>query len=345
MSAASRQAMERAKGEMSNGAEAYVTPLNEATEALERRLNAEDPTGCARAAAVPVTHRPLALRAPDGSVIPLPEGGVVDLGREGLLQHHVPATATLVSRLHASLVRGGDDLWVVVRGQRPVEVTSPQMTYRLARPGDKVDVGSGYRIVLSPGAAPPHDFAFELVEVPEPMAVEASAAGAHELAQPPVAVDQAQARALASGAPSMTAPSPAVPGLALASTLAAPVGERLDAPTQRCRPPIEPPQSPLDKPSLMRDVEEAMPGKQLMKKSRAAGGAVEAKIKFPTPAEDRRAKKERHRAVSSELAGHGMTAPESSVEAALYENGDDVSDACMWLLDPTRMEEFSVRRI
>jgi len=341
---ASRQAMSHAKEAMPQGAEQYVPRLNDATDVLERALNVSDPSGCARAAAVPVTHRPLALRAPDGSVIPLPEGGVVDLGREGLLRHHVPATATLVSRLHASLVRGGDDLWVVVRGQRPVEVTSPQMTYRLARPGDKADVGSGYRIVLSPGAAPPHDFAFELVEVPEPMAVEAPAAGAHELAQPPAAVDQAQARALASGAPSMAAPT-RVPVLTLGATHAAPVEERFDAQTQRCRPPIEPPQSPLDKPWPMEDVEDALLGKQLTKKSRAAGGAVEAKIKFPTPAEDRRAKKERHRAVSSELAGHGMTAPESSVEAALYENGDDVSDACTWLLDPTRMEEFSVHPI
>ena len=40
-----------------------------------------------------------------------------------------------------------------------------------------------------------------------------------------------------------------------------------------------------------------------------------------------------------------MTAPESSVEAALYENEDDVSDACMWLLDPTRTEEFAVHPI
>ena len=342
---ASRQAISHAKAAMPQGAETYVPRLNEATEALERRLNAEDPTGCARAAAVPVTHRPLALRAPDGSVIPLPEGGVVDLGREGLLRHHVPATATLVSRLHASLVRGGDDLWVVVRGQGQVEVTSPQVTYRLARPGDKVDVGIGYTIVLSPDAAAPHNFAFKLIEAPAPMEVEAPTAGPPELAQPPAAVDQAQARALASGAQSMTAPT-RVPVLALASTLAAPVEKRFDALTERSPPPrVEPPPSPLDKPSLMRDVEEAMPGKQLMKKSRAAGGAVEAKIKFPTPAEDRRAKKERHRAVSSELAGHGMTAPESSVEAALYENGDDVSDACTWLLDPTRMEEFSVHPI
>ena len=342
---ASRQAMSHAKEAMPQGAEPYVPRLNDATDALERALNAEDPTGCARAAAVPVTHPRLALRAHDGSVIPLPEGGVVDLGRTGLLRHHVPATATLVSRLHASLVCCNDDLWVVVRGQSPVEVTSPQMTYRLARPGDKADVGSGYRIVLSPGAAPPHDFAFELVEVPEPMAVEAPAAGAPELAQLPAAVHQAHAGALASGAPSMAAPT-RVPVLTLGATHAAPVEKRFGAPTQRgSLPRVEPPQSPLEKPSLMRDVEEAMPGKQLMKKSRAAGGAVEAKIKFPTPAEDRRAKKERHRAVKSELAGHGMTAPESSVEAALYENGDDVSDACMWLLDPTRMEEFSVRRI
>ena len=95
----------------------------------------------------------------------------------------------------------------------------------------------------------------------------------------------------------------------------------------------------------MKDVEEALPGAQRTKKVRAAGGAVEAKIKFPTPAEDRRAKKERHRAVSSELASHGVTAPESSIEAALYANDDDVSDACMLLLDPTRTEEFSVRPI
>ena len=145
---ASRQAMSHAKEAMPQGAEQYVPRLNDATDVLERALNVSDPSGCARAAAVPVTHRPLALRAPDGSVIPLPEGGVVDLGREGLLQHHVPATATLVSRLHASLVRGGDDLWVVVRGQRPVEVTSPQMTYRLARRGDKADVANRLRLGL-----------------------------------------------------------------------------------------------------------------------------------------------------------------------------------------------------
>jgi hypothetical protein len=341
---ASRQAISHAKAAMPQGAETYVPRLNDATEALERRLNAEDPTGCARAAAVPATHPPLALCGHDGSVIPLPEGAFVDLGRTGLLRHHIPATATLVSRTHASLVRGGDDFWVVVRGQGPVGVVSPQMTYRLVRPGDKVDVGIGYTIVLSPDAAAPHNFAFKLIEAHAPMEVEAPTAGPPELAQPPAAVDQAQARALASGAPSMTAPR-RVPVLALASTLAAPVGERLDAPTQRVSPRVEPPQSPLEKPWPMEDVEEALLGKQLTKKSRAAGGAVEAKIKFPTPAEDRRARKERHRAVSSELAGHGMTAPEASVEAALYANGDDVSDACMWLLDPTRMEEFSVRRI
>ena len=342
---ASRQAISHAKAAMPQGAETYVPRLNEATEALERRLNADDPTGCTRATAVPVTRRRLALRAHDGSVIHLPEGAVVDLGRTGLLQHHVPATATLVSKTHASLVRGKDDLWVVVQGQGPVGVVSPGMTFRLARKGDKADVGIGYSIVLSPGAAPPHDFAFELVEVPETMAVEAPAAGAPELAQLPAAVDQAHAGALASGAHLMAAPTP-VPGLSLGATPAAPVEERFDAPMQRgSLPRVEPPQSPLDKPSLMRDVEEAMPGKQLMKKARAAGGAVEAKSKFQTPAEERRARKERHRAVSSELAAHGMTAPETSVEVALYENEDDVSDACMWLLDPTRMEEFSVRRI
>ena len=342
--AEAKQGMEDFGRALLRGAPPTSSAFLAAADALQREQNSINPAGCARAAAVPVTFPLLALRDIYGNVIALPAEGVVNLGRTGLLRHHIPATATLVSRTHASLVRGGDDLWVVVRGQRPVEVVSPQMTYRLARPGDKVDVGSGYRIVLSPGAAPPHDFAFELVEVPEPMAVEAPAAGAHELAQPPAAVDQAQARALASGAPSMAAPT-RVPVLTLGATHAAPVEKRFDAPTQRCRPPIEPPQSPLDKPSLMRDVEEAMPGKQLMKKSRAAGGAVEAKIKFPTPAEDRRARKERHRAVSSELAGHGMTAPEASVEAALFANDNDVSDACMWLLDPTRMEEFSVRRI
>ena len=137
-----------------------------------------------------------------------------------------------------------------------------------------------------------------------------------------------------------------MPGLALASTPAAPVGERFDATTQRgSLPRVELPQSPLDKPSLMRDVGEAMPGKQVMKKARAPGGAVEAKSKVQTPAEERRARKERHRAVSSELAGHGMTAPDSSIEAALYANDNDVLDAYLWLLDPTRMEEFSVHPI
>ena len=343
---ASRQAMSHAKEAMPQGAEQYVPRLNDATDVLERALNVSDPSGCARAAAVPVTHRPLALRAPDGSVIPLPEGGVVDLGREGLLQHHVPATATLVSRLHASLVRGGDDLWVVVRGQRPVEVTSPQMTYRLARPGDKVDVGSGYRIVLSPGAAPPHDFAFELVEVPEPMAVEAPAAGAHELAQPPAAVDQAQARALASGAPSMAAPT-RVPVRTLGSVPAAPVDERSGGATQRGAAHSEPPPSPLTARSPMKTVGDALPH-QSVKKGRAEKGAVETVTKEQTPADKRRAAKVRHEkvaAVLSLLVQYHATAPEASVETALEENDDSPTAAAMWLLDPKRTEKFSVRPV
>ena len=94
----------------------------------------------------------------------------------------------------------------------------------------------------------------------------------------------------------------------------------------------------------MKEVGDALPD-QSVKKGRAAKGAVRTVAKKMTPVEDRRAKKERHRAVKSELAGYGMTAPESSIEAALYENDNDVLDAYLWLLDPTRTEELSVRRI
>ena len=99
----------------------------------------------------------------------------------------------------------------------------------------------------------------------------------------------------------------------------------------------------------MKDVEEALPGKQLTKKVKAAGGAVEAKSKFQTPVEDRRAAEERHRkvaAVLSELERYHVTAPEASIEAALDANNDSPTAAARWLItDPSRRERLSVRPV
>ena len=339
---ASRQAMSHAKAAKSRGAEAYVPRLNEATKALERALNVSNPRGCARAAAEPVTFPSLALRARDGNETPLPEFDTLNLGRHGLLANCIQNT-NCVSKVTATLVRDAAGLRLVALGKNEVAVVTPGgSTERLKKKGDAADVRIGDRIVLLAEAPPPGDEAFELIEV---MDVEAPAA-APEIMHPPAAVDQARAGTFASGAQSVTAPSPAVPVLTLGATPAAPVEGRLGAPTQRSSPPrVEPPRSPLAARSPMKAVGDALPG-QSVKKGRAAKGAVETVAKKMTPVEDRRAAEQRHRKVAAvlrELERYHVTAPEASVEAALEENDDNAYAAANCMI--RRMEEFSVYRI
>ena len=335
-----RQAMRHAKEAMPQGAEAYAPRLNEATKALERMLNVSNPRGCARATAAPATFAPRALRGRDGNETHLPDEDVVDLGREGLLAGSIIST-THVSATQATLVRNAAGWRLVARGRGPAAVVSTRGTTLLENKGDVADVSVGDTILLRPYAPEGVDKEeFELIEV---MDVEAPAA-APELAQPPAAV--ADAEALASGARSMTARSPAVPGLALGAMPAAPVGERRDAPTQRgSLPRVDPPTSPLAVPSPMKEVGDALPD-QSVKKGRAAKGAVQTVAKKMTPVEDRRAAEERHRkvpAVLLELERYHLTAPEASVEAALEENDDIAYAAANCMI--RRMEEFSVHRI
>ena len=189
-------AMRHAKAAMPQGAEGYVPALEEATKALERALNVSNPRGCARAAAMPVTLPSLALRARDGNETPLPEFDTLNLGRHGLLANCIQNT-NCVSKVAATLVRDEAGLRLVALGKNEVAVVRPGgVTERLKKKGDAADVRIGDRIVLLAEAPPPGDEAFELIEM---MDVEAPAA-APELAQPGAAVDQAQARVLASGA-------------------------------------------------------------------------------------------------------------------------------------------------
>ena len=331
--------MRHAKEAMPQGAETYAPRLNEATKALERMLNVSNPRGCALAAATAVALPPLALRGRDGKPTPLPEFDTLNLGRHGLLANCIQNT-NCVSKVTATLVRDAAGLRLVALGKNEVAVvTAGGVTERLRKKGDAADVRIGDRIVLLAEAPPPGDEAFELIEV---MDVEAPAA-APELAQPPAAV--ADAEALASGARSMTARSPAVPGLALGSVPAAPVDERSGGATQRGQSRSEPPPSPLAVPSPMKEVGDALPD-QSVKKGRAAKGAVQTVAKKMTPVEDRRAAEQRHRkvpAVLLELERYHLTAPEASVEAALEENDDIAYAAANCMI--RRMEEFSVRRI
>ena len=138
-----------------------------------------------------------------------------------------------------------------------------------------------------------------------------------------------------------------VPGLALASTPAAPVDKRSGGATQRGAAHSEPPPSPLEVTSPMKTVGDELPH-QSVKKGRAEKGPVETVTKEQTPADKRRAAKVRHEkvaAVLSLLVQYHATAPEASVETALDANDDSPTDAAMWLLNPKHTEKFSVRPV
>jgi len=101
--------------------------------------------------AAPV-HRspPLSLRSQGGTVTPLPDLDVVDLGRRGLLAPDI--TSPRVSRRQATLLRDeGGNLRVVAQGVNPTAVlTGRGELVRLAG-GSGADVEVGDTIVLCPG--------------------------------------------------------------------------------------------------------------------------------------------------------------------------------------------------
>ena len=105
-------------------------------------------TPAARAA----QHRspPLSLRSQGGTVTPLPDLDVVDLGRRGLLAPDI--TSPRVSRRQATLLRDeGGNLRVVAQGVNPTAVlTCRGELVRLAG-GSGADVEVGDTIVLCPG--------------------------------------------------------------------------------------------------------------------------------------------------------------------------------------------------
>ena len=71
------------------GAQPTSSAFLAAADALQREQNSINPAGCARAAAVPVTLPPLALRGRNGSETLLPEFDTLNLGRHGLLADHI----------------------------------------------------------------------------------------------------------------------------------------------------------------------------------------------------------------------------------------------------------------
>ena len=101
--------------------------------------------------AAPVQHSPpLSLRSQGGTVTPLPDLDVVDLGRRGLLAPDI--TSPRVSRRQATLLRDeGGNLRVVAQGVNPTAVlTGRGELVRLAG-GSGADVEVGDTIVLCPG--------------------------------------------------------------------------------------------------------------------------------------------------------------------------------------------------
>ena len=93
---------------------------------------------------------PLSLRSQGGTVTPLPDLDVVDLGRRGLLAPDI--TSPRVSRRQATLLRDeGGNLRVVAQGVNPTAVlTCRGELVRLAG-GSGADVEVGDTIVLCPG--------------------------------------------------------------------------------------------------------------------------------------------------------------------------------------------------
>mmetsp|Transcript_16324 Transcript_16324/g.42999 ORF Transcript_16324/g.42999 Transcript_16324/m.42999 type:complete len:245 (-) Transcript_16324:38-772(-) len=101
--------------------------------------------------AVPVQRSPpLSLRSQGGTVTPIPDLDVVDLGRRGLLAPDI--TSPRVSRRQATLLRDeGGNLRVVAQGVNPTAVlTARGELVRLAG-GSGSDVEVGDTIVLCPG--------------------------------------------------------------------------------------------------------------------------------------------------------------------------------------------------
>ena len=101
--------------------------------------------------AAPVQRSPpLSLRSQGGTVTPLPDLDVVDLGRRGLLAPDI--TSPRVSRRQATLLRDeGGNLRVVAQGVNPTAVlTCRGELVRLAG-GSGADVEVGDTIVLCPG--------------------------------------------------------------------------------------------------------------------------------------------------------------------------------------------------
>ena len=97
-------------------------------------------------------HRspPLSLRSQGGTVTPIPDLDVVDLGRRGLLAPDI--TSPRVSRRQATLLRDeGGNLRVVAQGVNPTAVlTCRGELVRLAG-GSGADVEVGDTIILCPG--------------------------------------------------------------------------------------------------------------------------------------------------------------------------------------------------
>ena len=93
---------------------------------------------------------PLSLRSQGGTVTPIPDLDVVDLGRRGLLAPDI--TSPRVSRRQATLLRDeGGNLRVVAQGVNPTAVlTCRGELVRLAG-GSGADVEVGDTIILCPG--------------------------------------------------------------------------------------------------------------------------------------------------------------------------------------------------
>ena len=105
-------------------------------------------TPAARAA----QHRspPLSLRSQGGTVTPLPDLDVVDLGRRGLLAPDI--TSPRVSRRQATLLRDeGGNLRVVAQGVNPTAVLTVRGELVRLAGGSGADVEVGDTIVLCPG--------------------------------------------------------------------------------------------------------------------------------------------------------------------------------------------------
>ena len=101
--------------------------------------------------AAPVQRSPpLSLRSQGGTVTPLPDLDVVDLGRRGLLAPDI--TSPRVSRRQATLLRdGGGNLRVVAQGVNPTAVLTVRGEVIRLAGGSGADVEVGDTIVLCPG--------------------------------------------------------------------------------------------------------------------------------------------------------------------------------------------------